>query len=175
MPFRDDEILKRAYDFWVESCPVDGVPTRAQIDPLLIPRPLFPFLILADVLSTEGSVRYRLLGSEMTDRWGENFVGKTSEEVFSGDYRDYLQTSFALCILEQRPVFNASRFRWDVGGIFWTRRLILPIADKAGEGIQQLLIVQTWPGFPLDAERVNPMMVTDDLIREEDLESQVIR
>jgi hypothetical protein len=174
MPFRNDEILKSAFEFWTDSCPDDGVPTRAQIDPLLIPRPLFPYLILADVLSRDGRVLYRLLGGEMTDRWGENFVGKTSEDMFSGDYRDYLHDSFALCIGERRPVFNASRFRWDVGGVFWTRRLILPIADAETGEISQIMIVQTWPGIPKDAQLINPVTVMAGMDPEENLESQVI-
>lgn len=175
MPFDDDAVLKSAYSFWEESCPTDGIPTRVQIDALRIPKPVFPYLILAEVLSDVGQVRYRLLGGEIVQRWGANFVGRTSDELFADDYRDYLHGSFALCIRERRPVFNASRFRWDVGGTFWTRRLILPIADLANGHVFQLLIVQTWPSLPTSAKLVRPIMVSEDVSSTENLESQIIR
>lgn len=127
MTVDDDPILASALAFWASSRPEGGLPTREEIDPLRIPPKLFPYLVLADVVTDQGRVRYRLVGHEMVHRWGMNFAGRLSDEVFTGDYRTYLETAFALTIRHWLPVFTASRFRWDVGGYLWTRRVMLPI------------------------------------------------
>lgn len=141
----DDPILFLAVEFWVEARGDKFLPSRVEIDPLNIPARLFPYLILADVISSAGTVRYKLIGNEMHSRWGENFSGKTSTDLFSGTYRDYLEAAFALCISERLPVFTASRFRWDQEGFLWTRRVMLPISGADEEHAAQILIVQTWP------------------------------
>jgi hypothetical protein len=127
MQVDDDPILASALAFWAANRPVGGLPTRAEIDPVRIPRHLFPYLILADVETPEGRVCYRVVGHEMVNRWGTNFAGRRSNEIFTGDYLDYLEGAFAMAIEHWLPVFSASRFRWNMGGFLWTRRVMLPI------------------------------------------------
>ena len=142
---QEDPILSDALQFWSDNRTPHGLPTRAEIDPVRIPNHLFPYLILADVLSDEGLMRYRLVGARMREKWGEDFNKRTSSEVFSGSYRDYMEGAFSLCIKERLPVYTESHFRWDVNGFLWTRRLMLPIAEKPDGGAKQVLVVQTWP------------------------------
>lgn len=159
MALRDDPILSEALRFWIRCRPVEGVPTRAEIDPLRIPRRLFPYLVLADVLDRSGRVRYRLLGEEMRERWGGSFAGRRSDEIFSGGYRRYMEGAFALVVEKRLPIYTASRFRWDVGGYLWTRRLMLPIAETPSGAVVQVMIVQTWPGIDETERRPEPPVV----------------
>ncbi|WP_028795943.1 PAS domain-containing protein [Thalassobaculum salexigens] len=154
----DDPVLASAIAFWTEHRPVGGLPTRREIDPLRIPPHLFPYLILAEVMTPQGRVRYRVVGDEMVHRWGTNFVGRRSDEIFSGDYRAYLEGAFALAIRHWQPVFTASRFRWDVGGFLWTRRVMLPIGATDQGPVTQVLVVQTWPNSRED-RRTDPMVI----------------
>lgn len=158
MTVDDDPILASALAFWASSRPEGGLPTREEIDPLRIPPKLFPYLVLADVVTDQGRVRYRLVGHEMVHRWGMNFAGRLSDEVFTGDYRTYLETAFALTIRHWLPVFTASRFRWDVGGYLWTRRVMLPIGATPTGPVGQILVAQTWPNSP-DGDRTDPMLI----------------
>ena len=80
----------------------------------------------------------------MHTRWGENFAGRTSQDVFTGSYREYLESVFALSISKRLPVFTASRFRWD-NGFLWTRRVMLPFMKDRPNEAAQILVVQTWP------------------------------
>ena len=147
-----DAILQEALAFWRENRRDAGLPTRAEIDPLNIPRSLFPYLILADVLSPDGFMRFRLVGARMRDKWGADFNGKTSQEIFTGSYRQYIEGAFAQCIRDELPVYSESHFRWDVDGYRRTRRLMLPIADEAHGGTRQILVVQTWPDSAGDSD-----------------------
>ncbi|MDF1794892.1 MAG: PAS domain-containing protein [Thalassobaculaceae bacterium] len=169
----DDPILTSALQFWVASRPEGGLPTRREIDPLRIPRPLFPYLVLADVETPEGRVRYRVVGHEMVHRWGTNFAGRGSDEIFGGDYRAYLENAFALAIENWLPVFTASRFRWDVGGYLRTRRLMLPIGATAQGPVTQVLVVQTWPNSP-DGNRTDPMLIVPGTVPVENAEPVLV-
>lgn len=159
MTVEDDPILASALGFWASNRTAGGLPTRREIDPLRIPPKLFPYLILADVETAEGRVRYRLVGNEMVHRWGANFAGRRSDEIFSGDYRTYLEAAFARAIAGRLPVYTESRFRWDVGGYIWTRRLMLPIGSEPAGPVSQILVVQTWPAGP-GGIRTDPMLIT---------------
>lgn len=175
-----DPILALSLEFWEKKRADKVLPDRDDFDPLNIPAPLFPYLILAEVLSDSGLVRYRLVGNEMHSRWGENFTGRTSADIFSGSYREYLESAFALCIAKRLPIFTASRFRWDQGGFLSTQRVMLPIAEASGTGspsadggaspgssdardksetVSQILVVQTWPNENED-RRTDPMVIT---------------
>jgi hypothetical protein len=158
MQVDNDPILREALAFWADCRPVGGLPTREGIDPVRIPPRLFPYLVLADVVTPAGRVRYRLVGEEMVHRWGTNFAGRRSDEIFTGDYRTYLENAFALSIGKRLPVYTASRFRWDVGGYLWTRRVMLPIGATAAGPTSQILVVQTWPGNP-EGDRTDPMAI----------------
>lgn len=154
----NDPILDLGIGFWEKAKSGKVLPDRADFDPLNIPAALFPYLILAEVLSESGLVRYRLVGDEMHSRWGGNFTGRTSEDIFSGSYREYLESAFALCIAKRLPVFTASRFRWDQGGFLSTHRVMLPIAGADPEAVEQILVVQTWPNEHED-RRTDPMVI----------------
>ena len=169
-----DPVLRQALTFWNENRSEPGLPTRAEIDPVRIPRTLFPYLILADVLSTDGHMQFRLVGAQMREKWGADFNRKTSHDIFSGSYREYIEGAFSLCIKQRLPVYTESHFRWDVNGYLWTRRLMLPIADEPLADTKQVLVVQTWPSGDGDSH-VNPMVVDPSMVPSENSEPAVLR
>jgi len=174
IPVDEDPILSDALKFWSDNRVPPGLPTRAEIDPVRIPNHLFPYLILADVLSPQGLMQYRLVGARMREKWGEDFNKRTSAEIFSGSYRDYLEGAFSLCITERLPVYTESHFRWDVNGYLWTRRLMLPIAETPEGETKQVLVVQTWPNK--DGQNfTNPMVVVPGTEPARSTEPELIR
>lgn len=112
-----------------------------------MPREIIPYIVLAEILSPAGQVRYRVVGGEMVTRFGFNFSGKTSSEIFSGTYRRFIEDTFALTYKSRRPVYSESTFRWDAEGYARTHRLFMPLSAKDGEPTH-ILIVQTWPDVP---------------------------
>ena len=60
------------------------MPSRAQLDPREMPR-LLPHVILYDAGDTPESVTYRLVGTEITARWGFNPTGRRYTEVVGGE------------------------------------------------------------------------------------------
>jgi len=73
------------YMHWQHLRPDDAViPSRAQLDPCEMPR-LLPHVIVYDVAATPDTVTYRLVGTEITRRWGFDPTGRPYAEVVGGD------------------------------------------------------------------------------------------
>src|SRR5215813_1573410 len=51
------------YDYWRWKCGTQAMPSRADIDPVDMPRRLLPFINLVDVVSDERRYIYRLVGT----------------------------------------------------------------------------------------------------------------
>lgn len=141
----DDRLLSATYDYWLRLSAPHGVALRRDFDVTEMPRAVVPYLVLAEYLDGNGRVRYRLVGERMVERWGSNFKGETSETLYSGSYRDFIEGCFALACRSRQPVYSESTFRWDVDGYAWTRRLMLPLCPSPEAPPVQCLIVQVWP------------------------------
>lgn len=146
--FGDDPVLTSGYDYWLASRRGGDAPPVSTIDPTRLPPILFPHLVLAEYLQDTRVIKYRLVGQAMVDRWGENFAGKTSTEIFSGSYRTFLEDNFELARSSRQPVFSESVFRWDQGGSSLTKRLTMPFADDDTKEIIRAIVIQVWPGKP---------------------------
>jgi hypothetical protein len=149
-PLAADDILMVALDHWVGICDGLALPSAELIDPLVLPRSILPFVILADL---EGDrIFFRLVGTAMCERWGYDFTGKHLDEIMTGEYGAYITGLFHRCRAEELPLFAESRFRWDLGRALWTRRLFLPYLRRA-EQLIRVLVVQTFSGDEPNGEQ----------------------
>ncbi len=141
---RADTILMAALHFWQAGRAGQRTPSCDLIDPLRIPRAVLPHVILVDCLN--GRFRYRLVGTRMVEQWGEDFTGRHLDEITTGEYGAYIASLFGGAERARAPVFGASAFRWDVGRVVWTRRLMLPYGEPDAA---RIMCVQTfddsWP------------------------------
>ncbi len=144
--FGDDDVLMAGYRYWTGLTGENDVPRASKIDPINIPASIFPNVVLANYLDDEPGVHFRIIGQNMVDRWGSSFSGKTSRDVFSGSYRDFLENAFEQARVHRCPIYSESAFRWDKRGASLTRRLMMPFADDALEKITRVIVVQVWPG-----------------------------
>lgn len=140
-----DPILRAALDYWLNARGDSDIPLRSHIDPVTMPPEILPYLVLAEYLNPEGRVRFRLVGGKMEERWGHNFSGQTSDEIFSGSYREFLESLFETAYSSRIPVYSESVFRWDAGGFQRTERIMMPICFEIDGPPTQVLIVQNWP------------------------------
>ena len=144
LPFADEPVLSALAEYWSRLRRGRRMPQRAEISPFEIPKPILPFLIIAEFIEGSPSVRFRLVGTEMVEHFGFDFTGRTTAEVASGSYREYLEGLFQMVRESGEPTYSESAFQWDRGGILGTRRLMLPLATAELEP-GQVLIGQVWP------------------------------
>ncbi|WP_164516383.1 PAS domain-containing protein [Minwuia thermotolerans] len=136
-----DPVLERLYDYWSGKRSAVRLPGRRDIDPVEM-RDLLRYVVLADLIDGE-RIRFRLVGTNMVDRWGSDFTGRHLDEIMFGDYRTYLEELFLETARDALPIFSTGRFRWDVGRAAETRRLFLPLASD-GRTVDKILVGQTF-------------------------------
>lgn len=169
LPFADEPLLMDAAIYWAAKRSSRIMPRRADISPIDMPRQLLPHLVVVELQVQPFIVRFRLVGTAMVQAFGQDFTGKTTADVMSGDYRTYIEDLFRSVHDTRSPVYSESTFRWDTGGWRHTRRLMLPLATDETDTVRQVLVAQVWPntsyspagtsmpsdGSPIMADRID--------------------
>lgn len=129
--------LRELFEYWSERRGQRRMPARADIDPADIPK-LLPHLLLADVDEQPADVRFRLVGTELVERFGGEFTGRRLSDLDYGSEADAVAESYAQVIRTGEPQFKISHF--------WTRdyrylriqHLLLPLSED-GKSVNMIL------------------------------------
>lgn len=165
-----DSRHRRLYEYWQENCPDGRLPAREELDPTQIPSVL-KYLILADVEDGGAQLRFRLVGTEMVQFWGDDFTGQYLHDIMQGEYFDYINGLFQECIARAAPVYSESVFRWTTGGATPAKRLLLPYSSD-GKTVDLVVVCQIFepgsnaPDRPLTETGHSPL--TEELLRVRD-------
>jgi hypothetical protein len=135
-----DQVLQRLYRYWSSLRGTRSAPSRAQIDPVDIPRDILPDLLLTEVLRPDGGRRYRfrLVGSRVTELAGRDpsrqFLDEALPTAFG--YRDYIIRLYDAIDDIRQPLYSRSSYiTFDTSQApeRETHRLMLPLLDDAGQ------------------------------------------
>jgi len=143
-----DPRLGQAYLYWRTKAAGRAIPSRADIDPIEIPR-LLPDVMLVDVLS-DGRYRYRLIGTENSQAQGVNATGRYLDEVLPGpEYKAHVlglydEAVAARCALYSECLFISPRRREPERH---TKVLFMPLAED-GARVNMVFVMQVF--FYLD-------------------------
>ncbi|HXY99361.1 MAG TPA: PAS domain-containing protein [Stellaceae bacterium] len=122
-------ILRPVLDYWDRKRGARPMPARLDIDPLELKAHL-PHLFLIEPLA-EAEFRYRLLGSEITERHGRNSTGKTLREAYA-DFpavADWLTGMLLAVTTSKRPVLATGPLRAARKEHIFFEALHLPLSD----------------------------------------------
>jgi hypothetical protein len=158
-PLREDPILLALAQYWVGRRNGRDFPDRADIDPLAMPRSILPHLSLAEISDGGRRARYRLVGTEIVNRLGQDFTGQQVSEVMTGDYHLFITSMFRGVCEYRAPLYSESQFRCEVA-LSRTRRLLLPLSCNRSGRVDQVLMGQTWP--PSDYTEMRPLICVLD-------------
>ena len=100
----DQPKLQRLHDYWRGKKRGDKLPARGDLDPLDIPE-LLGSVILIDVVRQDGGFRYRfrLIGTEYTEKTRRDFTGEWLDEVLGADRIEDLFSAFEEMIRTREP------------------------------------------------------------------------
>ena len=119
---------RQLLDYWSSLIePGQDIPDRCKFDPSAIPK-LLSFLVLSDI--KDDTVLFRVVGTEMAEAWGDDFTGKTLDEIASGPYRDFIHDLFMYCVVSRSPIICRNRFQYDRGRMLDTCQMMLPFSAK---------------------------------------------
>lgn len=98
-----------------------------------MPRRLLPHLALVEGAGDDGAIRFRLVGTELVQRFGRDATGKTSRDLYAdSDYRRYLEQIYTGVIERAQPLYIDHTRRFMEEGSGRVRRLLLPVAGENG-------------------------------------------
>jgi hypothetical protein len=104
-----DTRLVQAYRYWIEKAAGRAMPSRADIDPVDIPK-LLPDVMLIERFA-DGRYRYRLIGTENARAHGINATGRFLDEVLPGpDYRTHVLALYSECVANRRALYSECLF-----------------------------------------------------------------
>lgn len=158
-PLRADPILLALAQYWGGQRQGRDFPDRADIDPLGMPRCILPHLSLVEISDGGRRARYRLVGTEIVNRLGQDFTGRYASEVMTGDYHLFITSMFRAVYEYRAPLYSESQFRSNMA-LSRTRRLLLPLGCNRSNRVEQVLIGQTWP--PSDCTEMQPLVCVLD-------------
>ena len=136
----DAPLLAELYDYWTAKRGAHFAPSRAEIDPIEIPR-LLPHLMLVDIVDGGARLRYRLAGTEIESRFGCSMVGRYVDELMRGRYNAYIHELYRELLATRRALYSESAYGPDGNSPLYTRRLMLPLSSD-GERIDMVLAGQ---------------------------------
>ena len=141
LPFTDAR-LEAALLYWRRKAIGRAMPSRADIDPVEIPK-LLPDVMLVE-RHQDGRYRYRLIGTENTAAQGINATGRFLDEVLPGpDYAAHVLGLYDECVRERRALYSECLF-FSPGRNQperHTKVLFMPLSND-GTTVNMILVVQ---------------------------------
>ena len=114
------------FDYWEKIRGKFPMPSRADFDPVDIPR-LLPHIGLADIVQPGPRFRYRVVGTAMSARFSAPQDGQFVEDSKSPEYGAFLNRAYSLPYRLRVPVCITERARFSLGYDKIYFRLMLPL------------------------------------------------
>ncbi len=154
-----DDALRQTLDYWRRLCGERRMPARKDLNPADIPR-LLPKLMLADVTNPPvGSgpdtdagdamapapvqvpqIRFRLVGTEVSGRFGTELTGHRLSEIDYGAQADEVAALYRQVVDCGEPRFARIDFVQGYGRLVQIEHLLLPLSDD-GTHVNMVLAV----------------------------------
>lgn len=138
--------LKQLYAYWQAKKGPRVAPARKDIDPAEM-KPFLRHVFLLDVLGVAPRFKFRLAGTEIVSRFGEELTGRFLDEVDLDDVGPQIVHEYERAVREARPVYSRWNYTKHSGRYLNYERLILPLSSD-GRAIDMLLCgahVDGWP------------------------------
>jgi len=127
--------------YWNGLSEGHDVPDRARFDPSRVPS-LLPHLFMLEA-TPDGRWRYRLMGTEIVERFGIDATGRYVDEFISGAYLERMNELFFRALSSRAPVHSASRYQVPDKEHLYVERLMLPFTNGK-DGCTIVLTIQVF-------------------------------
>jgi len=129
--------LQALYAYWNKQRAGRPMPSRADFDPIDIPR-LLPNLLLMDVEPGTGRLKVRVAGTTVVEMYGSDYTGRYLDEIEFGDRRAAVLHDYTTCVETRQPYVSEHSFWTDRQVTYRVERVILPLSDD-GERVSHLV------------------------------------
>jgi len=145
---------RELYDYWQQSAGARMMPSRADFDPLKVPR-LLPHIGLIDLRGGIDQGSFRLAGTRLRDIYGQEITGRRLSDVFRGERARYwhrIHDRIATLGSPGHGVVHGPSQGRDHVVLFWLR---LPLSDD-GCRVDRILCLDIAAPFEMGSVRPEP-------------------
>lgn len=132
------ETIRRMHEYWVSKCREGRLPARQDIDPLEFSWAL-GLVCLLEVEHAPLAFRYRLDGTTIAERHGEDLTGRSTDSVKPDFYAAMLRRHFSEVVDGKRPTCYRISFRHGSNAKTYIR-LASPLS-RDGTNVDMILTV----------------------------------
>ena len=137
----DDRIghaaLKKLYAYWLAKKGGRLAPARSDIQPAEM-KPFLRHVFMLDVIGTPQRFRFRLAGTEIVNRFGEEITGRFLDDLDLDDVATDIVLEYEKAVREAQPVYGRWNYIKRSGTYLNYERLILPLSSD-GQTIDMLI------------------------------------
>lgn len=173
LEFADDPILAAGYEYWRSLPRTADIPDTRDVDPAALPKQIRSNAALIKIVGRGTDAVICHVGREFEEHFGFSLKGKTTVSLTEGHYRDYMLNHYRILMEWREAVYSESAFRWDCGGHFQTRRLMMPLSDGTPDVVAMAFKLQTWPREEMRGLPFCEVIANCDTV--ENLEPQFVR
>lgn len=139
---------RKFFDYWRSKAPPGLLPGRQHLDPLEIPE-MLPSIALYDVVrdGERMRIRFRLVGSNLVERYGRDATGMWFDDAFEGKIRDEQIEHYCSIARRAEPSFTRNILPIKGKEHIDYDRLILPLASD-GELVDMLVAMMLFDDKP---------------------------
>ena len=124
----EDPRMVELLDYWRRKRGGRTMPSRADIDPIDLKAHLGN-LCLIDVEQNPLRMRYRLIGSNITQKMGRDATGRYYDEIYAGQLLEDVQASFRWIVEHRAPLRTHGQAFYPDKNFYRYEIINLPLAD----------------------------------------------
>ncbi len=137
----EDELVSLGYAIWRNARAGNTLPSRSDFDPLNLPSRLLPHILLVDVVEAETvRLRWRLVGTYITERVGRDMTGRYWDEIYDIDVLNEISKAPLWVLENRRPIRAMGAAPMEDKNFLISENLFAPLSSD-GENINMLLAV----------------------------------
>ncbi|MFO0989620.1 MAG: PAS domain-containing protein [Alphaproteobacteria bacterium] len=144
--------LRALHAYWSVKRGARPMPARADIDPVEVPR-LLPHLMLVAVSDDPPRFRFRLVGTEIVARYGDELTGRALDEIDLGGEIGSIQSQYEETVRAAAPTYCRHAIETRQGKYLRYERLLLPLSS---DGIRVDMLLGGVYLLPAAAEAKRP-------------------
>ena len=135
-----DPTLVAIVDYWQSQCREGAPPRPRDIDPILLPPAVLPYVTLLDVIDGGAAFNIRLVGSANASAAGRDFTGKPLDVAMSGDLLAATLERYRAAVTSRRPVLGYAEYAMRDGSSIRNLLMTFPLSSD-GVAVDRLFSV----------------------------------
>jgi hypothetical protein len=131
--FLEEPRFAALFRYWNTIRGPREMPARRDLDPVALGSALLPHVAIIELGEAGSRPRFRLVGTEIVQRFGREFTGRYLEEFLSGSYLAHLTSLYRELWLRRCPIYEENVFRWSEMRHVWAKRFVLPLTGTGSD------------------------------------------